>query len=204
MGRVGRKLPKALGWHWDQRDPIIHSENGKPSCRWCKGRVDPPKRSFCSPDCVFNWTRRTRWRVTRAALFEMRKGKCEKCGVDLRVIDESFCRKQMEYARKIEAGSPPSQWKKWKPPVFLDCAGHPHYRVYWREKMLEAIDWAERNKCVGRDPWEIDHKKALALGGDAYLFSNLACLCRPCHVVKSRNDMALIAQFRKQKKEGGL
>ncbi len=194
-------MPKACGWHFFEKDPYIHPENGKPSCRWCKGRVDPPKRSFCGLDCVFQWTRRARWRVTRAALFEMRKGKCEKCGLDLRLIDESFCRKQMEYARKIEAGSAPSQWRKYKPPVRLDSGGHPYSRPYWREKMLEAIDWAERNKCVGRDVWDADHRVALALGGDAYEFSNLAALCVPCHRSKTRDDVALISQFRKQKKE---
>src|SRR4051812_3553769 len=102
MSRPGRKMPKACGWHWSQRDPFIHPENGKPSCRWCKGRVDPPRRSYCSDACSFEWVRRVRWRVTRAALFEMRKGKCEKCGLDLKMIDFGYCLKQREYARKIE------------------------------------------------------------------------------------------------------
>jgi hypothetical protein len=132
----------------------------------------------------------------------MRKGKCEKCGLDLRLIDESFCRKQMEYARRIENGASPSQWRKYKPPVYVDSGGRPFSHVYWREKFNEAIAWAERNKCVGRDPWEVDHVLALALGGDAFAFINLSCLCRPCHVVKSRNDMGLIAQARKKKKDG--
>lgn len=196
-------MPKAAGWHWEYKDPVIHPENGKPSCRWCKGRVDPPKRSYCSPACVFEWTRRVRWRVTRAALFEMRKGKCEKCGLDLRIIDESFCRKQMEYARRIEQGATPAQWRKYKPPVMVDSGGRHFSHVYWRERFNEAIDWAERNKCVGRDPWDVDHRTALALGGDAYLFSNLAVLCRPCHLIKTKNDMALIAERRKRKKESG-
>ena len=167
MSRPGRKMPKALGWHFFDKEPYIHPDNGKKSCRWCKGRVDPPKRSYCSDKCAFEWDRRIRWRITRAALFEMRKGACEKCGIDLRLIDEGFCRKQMEYSRRIENGATPSQWKKYKPPVRVDSNGRPFSYPYWREKFNEAIAWAERNKCVGRSAWEADHVVALALGGDA-------------------------------------
>jgi hypothetical protein len=201
MSRPGRKLPKPAGYHWLEKDPHIHPENGKPSCRWCKGRVDSPLRSFCSEECVFNWTRRTRWRITRAALFEMRKGKCEKCGLDLRLIDESFCRKQMEYSRRIESGAAPSQWRKYKPPVYVDSCGRPFSHVYWREKFNEAIAWAERNKCVGRDVWDADHIQPLSLGGDPFLFSNLAALCVPCHRRKTCEDGSRMAG-RKKKKDG--
>ena len=202
MSRPGRKMPKPAGWFWDQKDPDVHPENGRLACRWCKGRVDGRRKSYCSDKCSFEWTRRVRWRVTRAYVFELRKGKCEKCGLDLRLIDESFCRKQMEYARRIENGVAPSQWRKYKPPVHVDSSGRPFSYPYWREKFNEAIAWAERNKCVGRSVWDLDHVVPISLGGDWFALSNLMLLDTACHRAKTREDGSRMAG-RKRKKGSG-
>ena len=54
------------------------------------------------------------------------------------------------------------------------------------------------NEIGVRNPWEVDHKIALANGG-LHAESNLRPLCRPCHLLKTKKDViekALIYSIR--------
>lgn len=66
--------------------PYLKDENGKPLCRWCKGPVEPPKRSWCSKECVKEFLIRSSAQSLRRAVFERDKGVCACCGADTEKI----------------------------------------------------------------------------------------------------------------------
>jgi hypothetical protein len=183
---MGRRLPGPAGYHWDQKEPVVDSM-GRRTCRWCKGVVRPPRSTFCGEECVFNWTRRTRWKLTREWIFQKRRGRCEKCGLDLRLNDPAYCLQQLDYAMRIEDGASEKGWRKWKPPVHL-VDGMPGTSDWWKRQHHIALDLSRENKCLGRSIWDVDHIIPLALGGDAYEELNLAVLCIRCHRLKTLSD----------------
>ena len=52
------------------------------TCRWCSGPVAPPKRTFCSPECVHEWRIRTDPGYVRGQVWERDHGICRGCGAD--------------------------------------------------------------------------------------------------------------------------
>lgn len=49
-------------------------------CRWCGGRVDPPKRAWCSRLCVESYGFLSNWRMARRFIWERDGGRCVLCG----------------------------------------------------------------------------------------------------------------------------
>ncbi len=192
---MARQMPKPQGWHFFRADPIL-DEYGKPTCRWCAKPVRSPRRSFCSEECVFEWMRRTRWRITRAAVYELRNYRCEDCGIDVRTIDPVFCQQQFLYSQRLEKARKELDWKKWKPPLWLDSSGDWLSSEEWWNRKLVADRWCKMNKCVGRSPWDVDHKIPVSCGGDWFDFANLQLLCRPDHDRKTRIDGSRLTKKR--------
>lgn len=62
--------------------PYLKDENGKPLCRWCKGAVMPPRRSWCSDECVHEFLIRSGAESLRRAVYKRDKGICKQCGGD--------------------------------------------------------------------------------------------------------------------------
>lgn len=52
------------------------------TCRWCKGPVKPPRRTFCSDACVHEYLLRSNPRYLRQKVWERDRGICALCGVD--------------------------------------------------------------------------------------------------------------------------
>jgi 5-methylcytosine-specific restriction protein A len=52
-------------------------------------------------------------------------------------------------------------------------------------------------RCV-RLADDVDHIRALALGGDRFSWTNLQSLCRPHHVIKTASDAQLVREQREQ------
>ena len=62
----------------------------------------------------------------------------------------------------------------------------------WRRVRLQVLDrdgWA-CVRCGRKGRIEVDHKKPLEEGGEMYSLSNLAALCRGCHIEKTRQENA--------------
>ena len=52
--------------------------------------------------------------------------------------------------------------------------------------MLDAVGW--RCAVCGRYGREVDHIRPLHKGGHPWAESNLQCLCRGCHIAKTRAE----------------
>jgi 5-methylcytosine-specific restriction protein A len=58
----------------------IRDERGKPICRWCRGAVVHPRRTFCSDACVHEWKIRSSPWYVRRVVKKRDKGICRLCG----------------------------------------------------------------------------------------------------------------------------
>jgi len=61
----------------------IRNELGKPICRWCRGAVVYPRRTFCSEACVHEWRIRSSPEYVREQVKKRDKGICRLCGVNV-------------------------------------------------------------------------------------------------------------------------
>lgn len=60
--------------------PYPFSEKGR--CRWCGSQVEPPRRTWCSDDCVREWTVRSSGSFVRSYVWKRDQGVCAECGAD--------------------------------------------------------------------------------------------------------------------------
>lgn len=67
--------------HTQKRGP-----EGERLCYWCEKVVQPPKRSFCSQDCVHEWRLRTSPSYIRECLRKRDKEVCAICKMDCKAL----------------------------------------------------------------------------------------------------------------------
>jgi 5-methylcytosine-specific restriction enzyme A len=198
-----RRKPKPAGYHWSERKAYIHPENGKPSCRWCKGRVDPPRQSWCgNPACLDAWFFRTRNDHFRATIFDRDHGICAVCGLDAHALDVARITGQLYYAERIEVERDPREgWRKWTPRVevvVVKGVELPRPSEYWRALHARALSWRAANRVPLDQPaWQVDHSVPVADGGDWFCMNNLASMCVPCHRLKTKEENRRRAALRR-------
>jgi 5-methylcytosine-specific restriction endonuclease McrA len=76
--------------------------NGRNLCRWCKTEVKPPRRTFCSEECVHEWRIITDWTYARRQVIKRDKSICQICSIDLKKLRKEF-RQMNEQERLIRA-----------------------------------------------------------------------------------------------------
>lgn len=64
------------------RKKLKRGKNGRYLCRYCSTEVTPPRRTFCSDECVHEYKLRRNNGYLRYNLFKRDKGICAMCGVD--------------------------------------------------------------------------------------------------------------------------
>ena len=62
------------------------NEQGYRTCRYCKGSVKPPRRTFCSKDCVHEYRIRSDGQYLRECIYNRDQGICAICGIDTKII----------------------------------------------------------------------------------------------------------------------
>ena len=71
---------------WGQRQGIVVprkrgvGENGLPLCRWCDNECHPPRRAWCSPECVDSYQAYWTWGAMRTFVLKRDAGTCQLCG----------------------------------------------------------------------------------------------------------------------------
>jgi 5-methylcytosine-specific restriction endonuclease McrA len=187
-------MPRPAGYHWDRREAYVHPENGRKSCRWCKGVVRPPKKNWCgNPRCVIEWTMRTDPQVLRRVVFDRDRGVCAECGLDTNDLDLGRLTYQLYAAERIGIeGDRREGWRKWTPRVEVVTeggVGRPLPAWHWRRLHAGAVAWRASNKVKVDEPaWQVDHRRPVADGGDWFGMDNLVSLCVPCHRDKTRRE----------------
>lgn len=67
---------------------------GEPICRWCRGVVRPPRRTFCGEACVHEWKLRSDPGYVRDHVWKRDAGVCRLCGVDVRQAERRWKRER--------------------------------------------------------------------------------------------------------------
>jgi 5-methylcytosine-specific restriction protein A len=61
---------------------LIKAPSGRNLCRFCQTEVQPPRRNYCSKQCVHEWSIRSNTRYARACVRRRDKGICAICKTD--------------------------------------------------------------------------------------------------------------------------
>src|SRR5205823_4993610 len=64
---------------WADLKALHRAPSGRPLCRRCAAEVPPPRRSFCSENCVHQWRMRTSAAYVREQVFRRDRGICALC-----------------------------------------------------------------------------------------------------------------------------
>lgn len=143
--------------------------NGRPLCRFCGIETKPPRRTFCSDQCVDQFKIQSSAGYAREKVFERDRGVCADCGLDTIQL------KKVLYQVRAEKGFGAYQalLRLYKERYGYDFALHKHY-------------------------WEADHDLAVCLGGGEATIDNLVTRCVPCHRKKTKKDLRKLRKKRKR------
>ena len=73
--------------------------NGRVLCRWCGTETKPPRRCWCSDECVHEFRIRSNAGYARQHVYRRDKGRCELCGRDCSKISGALRRMPYECRR---------------------------------------------------------------------------------------------------------
>lgn len=87
---------------------VKKNAEGKNLCRYCNGVVTPPRRSFCSKECVHEWSIRSSTSYARSCARRRDKGICAICKLDTTKLRKELNRLPTaeRYVRAAELGIP--------------------------------------------------------------------------------------------------
>lgn len=125
--------------------------DGMPQCRWCLGSVYPPRRTFCSKDCVHEYRIRTSGSYMRECAYLRDKGICALCGIDCKWIAREALK--LDGKERVQ---------------FLADYNITSKRKIWRRK-------------YGGGLFDVDHIIPVRDGGGQSGMENLRTLCIECH-----------------------
>ena len=74
-------MPADAGWV--KAKDLPKGPNGHGLCRYCAEETEPPRRTFCSDECVHEWKLRTNPGYVRKRLLERDRGICADCGLNV-------------------------------------------------------------------------------------------------------------------------
>lgn len=153
------------------RDPkqLPKGPNGRPLCRYCGQETKPPRKTFCSEECIHHFKIQSSGGYARKQVFERDRGVCRQCGLDTEQLKSLLLRVRLE-------------------------KGEAAYRELVRRYRAKYRFGFELEKHY----WEADHVKAVCLGGGSATLDNLTTLCLPCHRKKTRWDLRKLRRRRKK------
>jgi len=132
---------------------VKRDADGKKLCLLCNQRLTGRKRRWCSWDCSHKAYLQCSPGSMRAAVRERDKGVCVRCGMDCEKIRQELLTLKAKYGWTSE--------------------GQAAYRLY---VALIYGAWA-----LGFTLWQMNHKQAVAEGGEIWGLENVETLCIPCH-----------------------
>lgn len=144
------------------KDPseLPKGPNGRPLCRFCGKETEPPRRTFCSDQCVHQFKIQSSGGYAREQVFQRDRGVCAKCGLDTEKLKQVLYRVRME-------------------------KGDQDYRMllnYYKEKYGYDFN-------LEKHMWEADHTVAVCLGGGQATLDEYQTLCIVCHRKKTKKDI---------------
>jgi len=191
--------------------PEQWNENMRHGRCWCgkiKAKFDKGQKFYCSKAHANEYSKRiTYWSSFKREILEEQGEICAKCGRDRKKFekDREKLEKQIileeskKYPKAIHEGRS----------VMLKELQEKFEKIMTDDYVFEHIDWELKEKfTIPRSDdlfdhqffhVEVDHIKAVALGGKMWDKKNLQVLCNECHKVKTKEDMNKIKFHRRSK-----
>lgn len=141
----------------------LRGPNGYRLCRWCNKEVFPPRKTFCSDECVHQWRLRSSVKYLRQNVYMRDCGICAQCGIDTRQL-----RIRLEDKRRELLHANGSTWET-----------NSSWAQFLREcKLTRKEAW--------KSLWQADHINPVAQGGGLCGIDGIQTLCLVCHKAKSK------------------
>jgi hypothetical protein len=147
--------PRVRKGGWVNPVTLPRNSDGRPQCRFCSKSVMPPRRTFCSDECVHQHRIRTNTKYMRTCVYNRDNGICAECKQDTKKIARD--------AKKLRTES---KWKEYY--ELLEKHSIPKHRKIWL-------------RGFGGGLWDADHIIAVHDGGGDCGLDNIRTLCIKCH-----------------------
>lgn len=185
--------------------------DGRFLCRWCHGPTKPPRKTWCSDECVSQYTRLTN---VREEVEKRDRGICQNCRQDTRelqsIITEikplinrlhalKFAIERSEHGKFHEMGG---QWadrynkarQDYKESLYQLLGYHLVHPELFKKRRDQDFPILNTDHAA-----EYDHITPTCKGGCSTL-DNMILLCVPCHRFKSAEETRERARKLKEKK----
>lgn len=152
--------------------PLVKGPNGRNCCRWCGKETAPPRRTFCSNECVDEYLIRRQPQYARRRVWERDNGTCTMCGLKVWKLQSRYHYARPENLRRRtylkKEHLYPNRRKRFDRWIQL--------RRQAREAIVKEYPWVS-----GVSMWQADHIVPVCEGGGECGLDNLRLLCTPCH-----------------------
>jgi 5-methylcytosine-specific restriction protein A len=148
--------------------PLLKNDQGRPLCRWCKTEVKPPRRTFCSDECVEEYLIRSSPGHVRIKVLARDKGICSMCGVDAERINR--------IAKKLLNVM---YWNSERRTNYFNRYNAVAEKYPWALDKIKSPAYYAWSKV--RSTWQADHIIPVAEGGGECGLENYRTLCTQCH-----------------------
>lgn len=147
--------PRTRKGGWVNPSKLPKNPDGKNQCRWCTKSVQPPRRTFCSDECVHQHRIRTNTHYMRTCVYKRDNAICALCKQDTKKI-----------ARQAKQYRDAKNWSQYY--ELLEMHSIPKTRKLWK-------------RGFGGGFWDADHIIAVKEGGGSCGLENIRTLCIKCH-----------------------
>ncbi len=157
---------------------------GRRLCRWCQVEVPKGRRTFCSENCVHEWSIRSNSSYMRDQVLKRDGGRCAHCGV-----------KAEKLTKFIQKFNPYTGWGNLNPyPGKYRRAKRVRAHLLWKALHVKypwAFDkwWWENHQVIvmkaAPSLWQADHIIPVSEGGGQCGLDNIRTLCLACHDIET-------------------
>ncbi len=158
--------------HITTADRPAKDERGNRACRWCRGPVKPPRRTYCSAECVHEFNLRASGGYLRYHVEQRDKGICAACGLDTIALRRKYDALYRWLLKRQHVG-----FRRLRR-AFLERHSIPYGR--------QDSDW-----------WDADHVVPVEDGGGECGLPGYQTLCIPCHKRKTARQAREKAERRR-------
>lgn len=154
------------------------------TCRWCRKPCKPPKRNWCSKECIHEWQIRGDSSYAQRQVLKRDKGVCSLCGLDCtwerrRVLE-------LWHRRNGWWRTPAGEWRR------QDNPAAQHAAQLQLEELARFHRLSVARLLARTHLFEVDHIVPVAEGGGSCPLEGLRTLCRPCHLGETSKLMGRI------------
>lgn len=151
-------------------------------CTWCGNLVGKNRSTWCSQNCVDQFSHRCCPGKSAAFVYKRDNGICQLCGIDVTAHEREFDRLMREQREQINRE------------IFS-----PYSREFHAEERRIRAELQERF-CFARGRWyEVDHEIPVVEGGGLCHPDQLRLLCGKCHARETADLQARLAARRAEK-----